>query len=283
SKISSDGSRWSPSNYDVICNAHFIGKQKSINKFSPSYVPKIFPGQRKKIDEAAEINRFTRFMKRRNYDSSDPTIKKKKVDAARENDASTSTCNETPDDSVTENQALMQNYQDDNVINDSIFLQEISQSNQECQVDMLLLNDSEMPLDNSKTFVCIRYVENNVRHAEIQTNINILPKIVVRNQKKVSDKKVGTQKKEYADIGVGCNFDETLQKGFVGMKSVQTSDQLIDLAGISVDNFKIFSEKIYPYESINQKISTEDKLLIFFMKLKTGLSFSFTNSITYRF
>ncbi|KAL7291814.1 hypothetical protein TKK_0014595 [Trichogramma kaykai] len=146
----SDGSWLSPSsNYDVICNAHFIGKQKSIKKFSPSYVPKIFPGQRKKIDEAAEINkifpghrkkideaaeinRFTRFMKRRNYDSSDPTIKKKKVDAARENDASTSTCNETPDDSVTENQALMQNYQDDKVSNDSIFIQEISQSNQEC-------------------------------------------------------------------------------------------------------------------------------------------------------
>ena len=56
------------------------------------------------------------------------------------------------------------------------------------------------------------------------------------------------------------------------MSSIKNSDQLIDLAGVSYQTYKLFLKMMPKLEKY--KVSTENRLLIFFCKLKTGLTYS---------
>lgn len=58
------------------------------------------------------------------------------------------------------------------------------------------------------------------------------------------------------------------------MKSISSDSELMDLAGISINNFKFLLSKLKDYEKDNFNVTLDNRLLILLMKLKTGLSFS---------
>ena len=118
-------------------------------------------------------------------------------------------------------------------------------SSQECQVDFW-----STPNENSKTFICNRYINNNVCDAETYTQINIVDRLVIPvNRTKVCDKNCGTSTL-YEDKSVECNV-ENLEKeyrsnGFFGIESIKTDDQLIDICGINFKIFNLFAKKFTP-------------------------------------
>ena len=238
-----DGSKWEPSDKDEICSAHFVNNEKSDNQYSPNYIPTIFPDiyKKTKFNETAALKRHKRFMERR--------LKIMSQDKQNLNN------------------------NDENIIDNSEQENEVTHFSQECQVNFLL-NTNE----SSKTFVCNRFVNNNVCDAETQTEISTYQRIVFTNRKTVSNKKCGTDSKEYADkcIGSSTNIEEIKARGFIGIESIKNDDQLVDLAGVTFNTFKLFADKIIiPDYDVNKcKITKENRLLIFFFKLKTGLSYS---------
>ena len=53
---------WSPSEYTLICSAHFVSGSKSNNPLSPDYVPSVFAHTKSPAKQRAveDIERFTR-------------------------------------------------------------------------------------------------------------------------------------------------------------------------------------------------------------------------------
>lgn len=140
---------------------------------------------------------------------------------------------------------------------------------QECQVDFF-----SAPNEMSKTFICNRYVNDNVCDAETYTEINIVDRLVVAvNKKKVADKSCGPTT-SYTDQSVECNLPLVHNtKGFFGIQSVKNDDELTDLGGVTFKIFNLFVKKLAP-PSEKCNVSKENRLFIFFIKMKTGLSYS---------
>ncbi|XP_057339422.1 uncharacterized protein LOC130676931 [Microplitis mediator] len=239
-----DGSPWKPKPTDCICSDHFVGGRKAEEESSPSYIPTIFPSiyKKPKIDENAAVDRHTRFLNRR--------ITKKKF---------------TPLTVSTSTEATPENIEIamDNVIDPVIDWNE--KADKECQVDFLS-NSHEV----GKTFICNRYMYINAEKcdAEIQTEIEdvVITKCTM-NRKKYSDKGCNTPTKTFVD-----QCSETVEKIFLGFESIEEDEQLIDLAGVTFNNFKFLLRRTNT--SHKWTIGKEDRLLIFLMKIKNGLTFS---------
>lgn len=91
---------------------------------------------------------------------------------------------------------------------------------------------------------------------------------------KFRSKKCGTPHKIVVDQAVGLNFEEVIEtnKNFIGFDSIKNDEQLMDLAGVSIDNFNFLLKTInYPEKCT---FSSQNRLLIFLMKMKTNLTFS---------
>ncbi|XP_043279465.1 uncharacterized protein [Venturia canescens] len=135
-----DGSPWIPKPYNYICSDHFIGGKKSEEESSPSYAPTIFPPIYKssKDDESSALNRCKSLVDRR--------LKR----------ILPSTTHTEP--KIVEFVQIM-------IKSPPIILTEPT-VDQECQVNFYSESDV-----NSKTFICNRYVNKDINHAEIQTEI----------------------------------------------------------------------------------------------------------------
>lgn len=111
------------------------------------------------------------------------------------------------------------------------------------------------------------YVDADKCDAEIQTEIIDIKSQIIMNRKKYKHKGCNTPIK---------NFDtqstETSEKKFLGFQSILKDEQLIDLAGVSFNNFKFLLKRTNT--SHKCAVAKEDRLLIFLMKTKTGLTFS---------
>ena len=160
--------------------------------------------------------------------------------------------------------------------NDCEINQNINQDkycDKECQVDTVLTTTEQ-----EKTFLCTMYVTNNLySDVQIQTVINQPNIIKIANTKLYKDKQCGTVQKTYVDRSVGpniiineCNDRNT----FNGITSVKGDEQLLDLAGVSFNNFQFLLRRLPKDSQENFKISQENRLFIFLIKMKTGLSFS---------
>lgn len=138
------------------------------------------------------------------------------------------------------------------------------QIDKECQVDFFF-NSNE----NVKTFVCNRYmyIGADKSDAEIQTDIHNCQIVKIINRKKYKDQASNTSIKEFA-----TQSTETSDNIFLGFRSISKDDQLIDLAGVNFNNFRFLLKRT----DISPKchVGKEDRLLIFLMKIKTGLTFS---------
>ncbi|KAM3960703.1 uncharacterized protein ACR2FA_005297 [Aphomia sociella] len=133
--------------------------------------------------------------------------------------------------------------------------------NQGCQVNMF----SESNLRET-TFICNRLIYSNHCDAEIQVDIAKTSRIVTTNNSRKKDKSCGTDKKLYKHQST-----ETKSQEFVGISSIKNDQQLLDLAGVSYSDFEFLLTKLAMKKC---SFSTKDGLLIFLMKMKTGLSFS---------
>lgn len=103
--------------------------------------------------------------------------------------------------------------------------------------------------------------------AEIQTEIIDVKRQIIINRKKYKDQECNTPIKDFV-----TQSTETSDKIFQGLKSITQDEQVIDLAGVTFNNFNFLLKRI----DIQHKctVAKEDRLLIFLMKIKTGLTFS---------
>ncbi|CAD6229884.1 GSCOCG00012145001-RA-CDS [Cotesia congregata] len=235
-RLNADGSQWVPKPCDCICSDHFIGGKKSEEELSPSYIPTIFPSIYKcsKVNESSALNRYKRVMNRR---------MKAQLPSTSNAEANVIESVEV----MTENPPVVS-----------------SKVDQGCQIDFYSSSDI-----NSQTFTCNRYVKDDLWHAETRTEIvedTRSIKIHIGNKKFV-DKECGTPKKTFVDKESQAN-----SKHFNGFTSVTKDQEIIDLAGVSFENFDFLLTRMSTRKKYT--VSKKDRLLIFLMKMKTGLTFS---------
>ncbi|XP_026478848.1 uncharacterized protein LOC113385230 isoform X2 [Ctenocephalides felis] len=141
-------------------NEHFIGGKKSDAVLSPSFVPTIFPAiyKTRKVSESTIISRYKRLITRK--------IKKKSPPPS------------TSELTIQEPMQVINECEPPPIVSLKV--------DQECQVDFYSSSDV-----NSHTFICNRYITNNLCHAETQTEIVVDTrpvKIHVSNKKFVNKK-----------------------------------------------------------------------------------------------
>ncbi|XP_046629481.1 uncharacterized protein LOC124309686 [Neodiprion virginianus] len=234
-----DGSLWSPKPMDVICSEHFISGEKSDIESSPNFAPTIFPSayRRRKVNESAVLNRHKRFMERR--------IMKKSL---------SSTAEIHPVMNFVEPPEIAEGDQNNTFMNQTV--------EQACEANIYFTSNV-----SSKTFICNRYITNNKCDAETQTEIlEASTSKIITNNKKYVNKECGTPHRTFAD------HETQVTNMFEGFSSVKKNEQLIDLAGVTFNNFNFLLDRTKPPKK--STIGYKDRLFIFLMKLKTGLTFS---------
>jgi hypothetical protein len=69
-----------------------------------------------------------------------------------------------------------------------------------------------------------------------------------------------------------CNTAQKIKnKYFAGFPSINEDEQLIDLAVVTLNNFRFLLTRII--ENRKHTVAKEDRLLIFLMKMKLGVTF----------
>ncbi|XP_064479740.1 uncharacterized protein LOC135393136 [Ornithodoros turicata] len=65
-RVNPDGTPWEPSQTTVICSCHFVGNEKSADQTHPSYVPSVFPAmyKAKSVVGLAPVERYERLKRR---------------------------------------------------------------------------------------------------------------------------------------------------------------------------------------------------------------------------
>ncbi|XP_043276881.1 uncharacterized protein [Venturia canescens] len=246
---------WHPTASTLICSAHFVANKKSEEELSPSYVPSIFLGAYgiKAVNHKSLVERHDRYMKRKasKMESSITTTKEVIMGQMETN------VTDAVVDNVPMNQSYIKVYTD-----------------RECQAN--IFSSCTQP---EKMFICNRYInENGCCHAEIPTTIiENTTKIMVPNQKQFKHKQCGTPEKITVDQFVQTDIASRKcndASNFNGFSSIKTKEQLLDLAGVSFENFEFLLKAVKNNNLDNVKITAENALLIFLTKMKTGLTFS---------
>lgn len=146
---------------------------------------------------------------------------------------------------------------------------------QGCQVEILDYSTNNCPPLNVLVSNRIIYHGSTKSDVEIQTDIDLGNKpTIVKNLKKFKDKSVNTLTKSFADISLSTD-DLTYyscKNHFSGIESIKDDEQMLDLAGVTLCNFDILLECVE--EHPKWQVKKKNRLLIFFVKLKTGLTYS---------
>lgn len=128
-------------------------------------------------------------------------------------------------------------------------------------------------------FICNRIRENEVCEAETQANLHFSSKLTLLGKcKTVTDKGCGTDIC-YTDKMVGpdpldLNKSSLLQcdNGFHGFKSLEDDHDLLDLAGVNFNTFRLLLKIVGDFKET--KLTKENRLLVFLLKMKLGITFS---------
>lgn len=140
---------------------------------------------------------------------------------------------------------------------------------------------------DSKTFICNRWIFNTIRNeevstscdAEIQTYLPVNKGVrFFREQVKSVDQSCGPEI-SYVDRAVGLDVEDQNSKGYLickngfhGVASITTDQEMLDIAGVRIETFKLFL-KILP-DTRGAKVGKKDRLLITLIKMKCGLTYS---------
>ncbi|KAJ8680000.1 hypothetical protein QAD02_015787 [Eretmocerus hayati] len=232
-----DGSPWMLKPHDRICSAHFFDNDKSDDPQSPSYVPTVFPPvyPTKKIDSKSAATRFKRLK-----DRSHTNVLKQATLSVQS--SSSIMCSTSSHEDST--QVALDPHSVEILCHN---LEKLT-VDQECQVSFDV-NEPQVP---SSSFFVYRRDQGSHSNVEIQTDIII-------NQKVTNDQGVGTDSSEPIQSEVELGFKGT---------------QLLDLAGVSTDTFNTLLGRTKHLLDNKWKVKRQDRLLLFLMKLKTGLTFS---------
>lgn len=111
---------------------------------------------------------------------------------------------------------------------------------QACKANIYFISDVL-----SKTFICNRYVTSNKCDAEIQTDILESSTLkIITNNKKLVNKECGTPHRTFVDQ------ETQITNTFQGFSSVQKKEQLIELAGVTFDNFNFLLDRTKPPKNV---------------------------------
>lgn len=216
-------------------------------------------------------------MKRRLADAHFPKmIKKNKIDISCEK---TDKSNSGKEVSCLTND-ITADFQKQSEVNEIPFVNStVNQvSSEKKKVDFACQVYIEKSNEIKKTFVCNRYIyRGSHSDVEVQTSISEGKFMSVAVSKKLENKLCGTTEITLVDEAVGPSTEMHAiepSAGFCGYTSITCDREMLDLAGISMNNFNFLIKKIQSTEKENFKISLQNRLLILLIKLKTGLSFS---------
>ena len=118
------------------------------------------------------------------------------------------------------------------------------------------------------------YVTDVTTHceAEVQTEITQCSRVIFAVAgKKFKNKECNTPHIDTFDQSVQTDFPQV--EAFQGFSSARNDQQLQDLAGVTFNNFKFLLKRTFD-ASRSCKMSKENRLFIFLIKVKTGLTFS---------
>lgn len=126
--------------------------------------------------------------------------------------------------------------------------------------------------DRVSVLVCNRYIDKSsgLHDAEVQTDLSAYTGSVLVHHVKVPsvDKNSQTPVPQLVD-----GSTQTANVGFFGYSSIQNDEHMTELAGTTFENFNIFLKRMdEPVK--NEKFSATDRLFIFLVKMKTGLTYS---------
>lgn len=226
-----------PTKRSRICSRHFVNNKKSEHPSSPSFVPTIFQ-DRNQSDGKSASSRFDRLLKRQKTERVDIATKSKRIKTAQQ-DASTEDVQNATCDVGT-------------------------------QVDFLpRYNDYNI-------FICNRVEYNNCCTAETQADLYIRHSNKKQFiQPKYVDKQCGNEI-TYTDKCIGPVDDGSSRlkctNGFHGRESISCDMAMLDLAGVTLATFQ-FLLNLLP-ENSKEKLSKENRLLLFLIKMKVGLTAS---------
>ncbi|XP_066600582.1 uncharacterized protein [Prorops nasuta] len=264
-KINSDGLLWIPKRWSYICSDHFIGGVKRDEINAPNYSPTIFPPIYK-VDEKkqqAAIKRHSRFMMRRQKKNETPHSQSLNEQDTSENNNAIA-CN-VNNEFINEYHTNV-NYEPEQNIIPKIVV------DAECQAE-IFCKDMQFQI----TLICNRLVFSDKSYCDVEVQTVIItdsnPTIYI-SQKKLKNKGCGTAPKSFEDKYTEAKIEQEKSISFfAGFTTIQKEQQLLDLAGITFENFYFLLKRLNKSGN-NSRISQENKLLIFLMKMKLGLTFS---------
>ena len=279
-----DGSAWVPKESDRICNQHFIGNQKSDEPASPSYIPRIFPPAYKvEVNPDLATGRYERAKKRRivkniniyNHMLDNPVV-------ATSSAVNIQNLEEFQDESV-----LPQN-KDTHIESD--VKKEIVQQDQEAHLQNEVLETTlskdqgtQVEFDEfcslkeitRQIFIC-NLRPSNTNHTQCDAETQASEPLNLKKNKEST----APEDKNNSNSNLVNGFAELKVHdgiaGFKGYRSVTSDDSLNQVAGINMDYFLLLLSIISSVACPKTKkmISDENRLLIFLVKMKTGLTFS---------
>ncbi|KAJ8665861.1 hypothetical protein QAD02_007523 [Eretmocerus hayati] len=246
-----DGSPRVPKPHDKICSDHFVGKDRSFDERSPSYVPTIFPSvyHARKVNTKSAAERYKRVVNRcnKNMMTSAAICKKSHVVETNIDDNNHNFTQNTGESSS------------DYMVCDNPVKLMVDQG---CQVRTFEVNE---PLTSSSSFYIYRSDAGSQSHCEIQTDIIISNKKGLVTKKMVDNENCSTFQKVMNDQCVGTDpnvaSEFEIQLGFRGVKSIKNERQLLDLAGVSTSTFNLLLSRTEHLKSGNWKIERQNRLL----------------------
>lgn len=134
---------------------------------------------------------------------------------------------------------------------------------------------------SSETFTCNRYTYKDSSkitcEAETQTDIfEVDSPVKFSNRKLFKDVECNTATKVFEDkaIGPSIKSEDVETQYFSGIESVKKNQQLLDLTGVTLDHFEFLLSRLQVLETNHRQISKRNRLFIFLIKIKTGLTFA---------
>ncbi|XP_024884815.1 uncharacterized protein LOC112462951 isoform X2 [Temnothorax curvispinosus] len=241
-------------------NAHFVGNCSSSIQSSPSYVPSISSKKNHELSstEKSSIQRFNRHMRRRICNTLCVKDNVKKVDAG---------------------QNTLEEPQEQSCYFDKLIEAPAPsfKINQEVQVSMFETTvDCKKLYERTEMFICTQYVHNEICHAQTQVYIPEDRGLQIVKRRHMIDKCCGSNIVQI-DKAIGpdtSNLKNSIvcTTGFHGILSITKDQEMLDLGGVTLSTFQLLL-KLLP-DIKPKKISTKNRLLIFLLKMKTGMSFS---------
>ncbi|XP_058801535.1 uncharacterized protein LOC131670163 [Phymastichus coffea] len=245
-RLSEGNKLWQPTANSRICSAHFDGGCKSDDPRKVSYIPTIFPEKyrsKNKYDHA----RAERLQKRNEQKSREEC----EIITFQNSNYDDSTFNLTQNDSST----LVETF------------------------DICIQTDITLDIPQNINIIHL-FCSSDGNDKSTQTDIQLTSYRTIKEKVVVEDQEIQEEisklNKNYKSVA--CGSDLEMRDYFTGFAGITSEQDLKILTGIKFDVFNHLLKFIIPGKDgqpqFFRTLSTEDRLLLFLMKLKLGISFS---------